>query len=296
MKSFSALILTSGNKSSAAFSTSRSNRRLTESIKSQSDAAEKQVEAARAGCKARLSAESFDSMEQLAGGITLAQQHHSALSDAAEHMKAERDTAIAAYQNAAKIDGRFKEHLAAEDDLARIRSLRGDIDAVENRLKVARIVASLADAATARDTARREASDARRRQTQSIERLQSSEANAQSARATLDVVLQKSAEIEKQKDTLHTFRGYRDKLDASDGLKANRSISPRTARIAPPQHKSQGRPDALTSQKDKAANALQNGAVRRSETSSTQSSRSRVAQALRCSLGIRRRSQKVAQR
>ena len=151
-------------------------RRLAESLKSRSDAAEKEVAAARTGCTARLTAEEFETMEQLGQGIAEAEHRHRDLRDAAAKAKSEWDAAVAAFQAAAQTDARFREHFEAQAELARIHSTRNEIAATESRLKLARVVASLADAAAARDTARREASDASARHAQAADRLKANEA------------------------------------------------------------------------------------------------------------------------
>jgi exonuclease SbcC len=204
-------------------------RRLAESVKSRSDAAEKEVAAARTGCTARLTAEEFATMEQLVEGLAEAEHRHRDLRDAAAKAKSEWDAAVAAFQAAAQTDARFREHLEAEAELARIHSTRNEIADTESRLKLARVVASLADAAAARDTARRETDDASARHAQAADRLKAIEAKAAAARSSLTALLQKSPEIDKQKSTLQTFRTYQFKLEATQNLKAAAAAAKRTA-------------------------------------------------------------------
>ncbi|MGZ9058247.1 MAG: AAA family ATPase, partial [Burkholderiaceae bacterium] len=204
-------------------------RRLADSVKSKSDAAEKAVATARTGCAARLTAENFATMEQLGAGIADVEHFHRDLRDAAAKEKSEWDAAVATYQAAAQTDAHFREHLEAETELARIHSTRSEITATESRLKLARVVASLADAADARDNARREAADASARHAQAADRLKSSEAKATAARSSLTAILRKSAELEKQKSTLQTFRAYQIKLEAAQNLKAAAAAAERIA-------------------------------------------------------------------
>lgn len=204
-------------------------RRLADAVKSRSDAAEKEVAAARTGCTARLTAENFTTMEQLSEGIAEAEHRHHDLRDAAAKAKSEWDAAVAAFQAAAQTDARFREHLEAEAELARIHSTRNEIAATESRLKLARVVASLVDAASARDNAYRDWRDASARQTQALDRLKANEAQAITARSSLASLLQRSPEIEKQKSTLHTFRIYQTKLEATQALKAAADAAKRTA-------------------------------------------------------------------
>ncbi len=205
-------------------------RRLADSVKSRSDAAEKEVAAARTGCTARLTAEDFASMEQLAEGIAGADHRHRDLRDAAAKAKSEWDAAVDAYQAAAQTNAHFREHHEAEAELARIHATRSEIDAIEIRLKLARVVASLADAAATRDAALRDERDARTRHAQSADRLKANEAEAMTARSNLAAILQKSPEIEKQKSTLHTFQTYETRIAATKGLKATADAAQRTAR------------------------------------------------------------------
>ncbi|MGA7117410.1 MAG: SMC family ATPase, partial [Hyphomicrobium sp.] len=204
-------------------------RRLAESLKSRSDAAEKEVAAARTGCTARLTAEEFETMEQLGQGIAEAEHRHRDLRDAAAKAKSEWDAAVAAFQAAAQTDAHFREHFEAQAELARIHSTRNEIAATESRLKLARVVASLAEAAAARDTARREADDASARHAQAADRLKAIEAKAAATRSSLTALLQKSPEIDKQKSKLQTFRTYQIKLEATHNLKSAAAAAKRTA-------------------------------------------------------------------
>lgn len=204
-------------------------RRLADTVKTRSDAAEKDVAAARTGCTARLTAENFTNMEQLSEGIAEAEHRHNDLRDAAAKAKSDWDAAVAAFQAAAQTDARFREHLEAEAELARIQSTRSEIAATESRLKLARVVASLADAAAARDNAYRDLGDASARQTQAVDRLKANEAQAITARSSLERLLQKSPEFEKLKSTLHTFRAYQIKIDATQNLKLAAAAAKRKA-------------------------------------------------------------------
>jgi exonuclease SbcC len=204
-------------------------RRLAESVKSRSDAAEKEVAVARTGCTARLTAEDFATMEELGEGIADAEHRHRDLRDAAAQAKSEWDAAAAAFQAAAQTDSHFREHFKAQAELARIHSKRNEIVATESRLKLARVVESLADAAAARDIAHRDADDAAARHTQAADRLKTNEAKAANARSSLAALLQRSPEIEKQKSTLQTFRTYQNKLEATQNLKNSAAAAKRTA-------------------------------------------------------------------
>ena len=59
--------------------------------------------------------------------------------------------------------------------------------------------------------------------------MKASEAKAAAARSSLTAILRKSAEIEKQKSTLQTFRAYQIKLEAAQNLKAASAAAERTA-------------------------------------------------------------------
>lgn len=195
-------------------------RRLTERLKADADDAEKKVAAARAVCSGRLSAMGFETMDALAEGIADAEISHRDQSEAAARAKAEWDAAIHAHQAAAQIDAQFAEHRAAEQHLATLDATRPEIDALAARLTLARIVASLADAAAALDTARTDVDAAHQRQTTATERLTNAEAEAHRAKQTRDSLAQKSAAIETKKAELHTLRDYAARLSASETLRA----------------------------------------------------------------------------
>jgi DNA repair protein SbcC/Rad50 len=194
-------------------------RRLTERLKTDADAAEKKVAAARAACIARLSAENFATMDALAEGIADVDIGHRDQSDAAAKAKAEWDAALHAYQAAAQTDAKFIEHLSAEQHLATLDASRPEIDALTARLKLARIVASLADAASTSDTARTDVDAAQKRQNAAAERLKKAEADAQRAQKTRDALAQQSASIETEKSELHTLRDHAARLTTSATLR-----------------------------------------------------------------------------
>jgi exonuclease SbcC len=233
-------------------------RRLTERIKSQADAASKKVEAARLVCAGRLSAENFASMEELAEGIADADHRHRDRREAAANAKAAFDAAATTYQAAAQTDQHFKEHLAAENDLARVDGERSDLEILQARLMLARIVQSLADAARSRDNAVKAAGDAAQRHAASAARVKACQDRAQSARAAHESLVEKSREIEKHKSTLHTFRGYEAKIAASAALhdaaaEALTTVRTRSTAAA----KAKAGLDALDARKNAATKSLQ---------------------------------------
>jgi exonuclease SbcC len=232
-------------------------RRLTERLKSDADAAEKQVAAARAACIARLSAENFATMDALAEGIADAEIRHREQSDAAAKAKAEWDAALQAYQAAAQTDAQFVEHLTAEKSLATLDAARPEIDALTARLKLARVVASLADAASARDTSRTDVDAAHKRQTAAAERLKKAEAETHRAKQTRDGLAQQSAAIESKKSELHTLRDHAARLATSEALRSAATAAQSKAReSATAVEKAKATLATLTSRKDATAKAL----------------------------------------
>ncbi len=205
-------------------------RRLTERLKTDADAAEKKVANARAVCIGRLSALNFATMDALAEGIADAEHRHRDQSDAASKAKTEWDAALSAHQAATETDAQFVEHRAAEEHLATLDAARPDIDALASRLKLARSVASLADAASTRDTARTDVDAARQRQTAAAERLKNAESEAQRAKQTRDALAQQSATIESKKSELHTLRDHATRLTASEILRAAATAAQTKAR------------------------------------------------------------------
>jgi exonuclease SbcC len=250
-------------------------RRLTDRLKADADAAERKVAAARAVCIARLSAENFATMDALAEGISDAEIRHRDQSGAAAKAKAEWDAALQAYQAAAQTDAQFVEHRAAEQNLATLDASRPEIDALTARLKLARIVASLADAASARDTSRTDVDAAHKRQTAAADRLKKAEAETHRAKQTRDGLAQQSAAIESKKSELHTLRDHANRLATSETLRSTATAAQTKA------HESATAVDAakstlatLTSRKDATAKALtaaQSAQVQRSQLNATAS-------------------------
>lgn len=250
-------------------------RRLTDRLKADADAAEKKVAAARAACIARLSAENFATMDALAEGIADAALRHRDQSDAAAKAKAEWDAALQAYQAAAQTDAKFIEHLSAEQHLATLDAARPEIDALTARLKLARIVASLADAASARDTARTDVDAAHQRQTAAAERLKKAEAEAERAKQARDGLAQASAAIESKKSELHTLRDHAARLAASETLRSAATAAQLKARESTTAvDAAKATLATLTSRKDATAKALtaaQSAQVQRSQLNATAS-------------------------
>lgn len=233
-------------------------RRLAEHAKANADQAQKEIEKERERCVGRLLGENFESMTALAEGIADADLRHRDLHDVALQAKTNWELAVTAYQRAAQTDASFKDHLDAQQDLARIDAMAEEIVRSETRLKLARIVLSLADAAAARDAARMTAEDARRRQDQTVERLQSSESNARLMRERFNALTRKSAEIEQHKTTLQTLRTYETKLQDSENLnaaalEAHRALHDRAAAV----QKAKANQGTLTSRSELTAKSLQ---------------------------------------
>ena len=250
-------------------------RRLTERLKADADAAEKKVAAARAACIARLSAENFSTMDALAEGIADAEIRHRDQSNAAAKAKAEWDAALHAYQAAAQTDAQFIEHLTAEQNLATLDASRPEIDALAARLKLARIVASLADAASSRDAARTDVDAAHQRQTAAAERLNRDEAEAQRAKKTRDALAQQSAAIETQNTDLPTRPDHAARLAASEPRRCAATDAQMKARESSTAvETAKAKLATLTSRKDattKALTAAQSAQVQRLQLNATAS-------------------------
>lgn len=232
-------------------------RRLTERLKADADAAEKKVATARATCIARLDAEDFATMDALAEGIADAGHHHRDQSDAAAKAKSERDAALQTYQAATQTDAQFIEHQTAEQHLATLIKARPQIDALDARLKRARIVASLADAATTRDTTRSDAAAARERQAQAAERLKNAQAQAQKTKTARNSLAQQSAEIEQHKTNVHTLRAHQARLTASETLRSAAAEALSNARAQTTAAKTaKAKLNTLAARKDETAKAF----------------------------------------
>ncbi len=194
-------------------------RRLTEKLKSDADDAEKEVSAARNTSMALLTSQSLTSIEALAEAIADAGHRHRDQTEAAVRAKTEWDAALQRYQSAVQTDAKFIEHRAAQTLLAQLEAERPEIEAAQTRLRLARLVHALADAAAARENAHRDHADARARQNSAAERLQLAATQAEKAKAARVALEQQTAAIEKSRATLHTYRDHAERLAASHGLR-----------------------------------------------------------------------------
>ena len=207
-------------------------RRLTERIKADADAAERAVAAARAVSTGRLAAESFESMDALAVGIAEVSERTREQTAAAAEAKSAWESTIDAYAAAARTDASFREHSEAERELAALDGARSGIDALTERLQIARSILSLADAASALDSARREAVETGTREKAAAADLQVATARAQSAAALLKDLTGRIAGIEKHKATLQSFRSFSEQLNASQKLREVSQAAERSAASA----------------------------------------------------------------
>ena len=233
-------------------------RRLAETVRTAADRAEKEVAAARAVCEGRLSAENFATMQGLAEGISDADHRHRDLRTAATNAKTTWDAALRAHEAAKQTDTAFQEHVAAERHLAALDEQRPAIDAIQTRLKLARIVHSLVDAASARDKARKDVNDAHARRVKADERLKIIEAESEMAKSACAALARQATEIDKHKTTLHRFRDYAAKLDASEALHQLAAAAHSAALIQAIAVKdAQAKLSALATQKETTAKAVQ---------------------------------------
>jgi exonuclease SbcC len=194
-------------------------RRLTERIKADADAAEKEVSAARVVSARRLSAENFDSMEALASGIETADHEAATKTALAADDRTAWESAVDAYAAACRSDSQFREYIDAERDLSELDAERPAIDALTDRLKIARTIQSLADAASAVENARSGWTEMAAREKDATARHQNAATQAETAAATLLSFTARLAEIEKHKSTLRTYRSYEQVLDDSAVLR-----------------------------------------------------------------------------
>ncbi|MCU0953417.1 MAG: SMC family ATPase [Hyphomicrobium sp.] len=193
-------------------------RRLTERFKADADAAEKEVSAARAVSARRLSAENFENMEALADGIAIAHDEASSKTSLAAEARTSWESTVDAYAAASRSDAQFREHLDAERELAGLETQRPAIDALTQRLQIARTIQSLADAAEAVESALRDWTEVAAREKEAAERLQIASTQAESAAAKLQSFTARLAEIEKFTATLQCYRNHERVLDDSAAL------------------------------------------------------------------------------
>ena len=193
-------------------------RRLSERIKADADAAQRAVAAARAVATGRLAAESFESMDALIAGIAEFSDKARQQTGATAEARSAWEGAIDAYAAAARTDASFREHSKVEQEMAQLDAARPGIEALIERLKIARSLQSLADAASALDSARREAVEAVAREKEAAARLELATARAQSTATSLKELTGRLAGVEKHKTTLQTFRDYEEQLDRCEEL------------------------------------------------------------------------------
>ncbi len=233
-------------------------RRLTETVRAAADRAEKEVAAARAVCEGRLAHENFATMEALTEGISNAADCHRELRAVATNAKTTWDAALRAHEAAKQTDTAFQEHASAERDLAALNEQRPAIDAIQVRLKLARIVLSLFDAAAARDKALKDVDDSKARRSKADARLEIIVAEAEKAKSACAALARQATEIDKHKTTLHTLRDHAARLKSSEALSTSAAAAHRAALAqAAAASAAKAKLSALAAQRETTAKAVQ---------------------------------------
>ncbi|MDB5735341.1 MAG: exonuclease SbcC [Alphaproteobacteria bacterium] len=187
-------------------------------LKADAEAAERDVRDERAVCVGRLTVEGFESTDALAGGITSAESHHTAMQEIERAARVAFDAAQEELQKSETIEARFKVAESTRGTLAALLVGKSEMDTLAERVARAECARSLIDVEGNVTDAKRAVGEAGEKLDQAQKAANGAGAKEQAAADALKCEADRMGEIDALRQQVEEFDRHQSTLEKSSGV------------------------------------------------------------------------------